>query len=224
MLLNASTSRRSSSTDLHGNPRVEVAAPDPLRRPRQAADGIGDALGQRESDRGAEQDEAHHRQVDAAVEVVALARDLLLPRRQRHRQDRVAAAGAHRRRRNQIRHGAELILVDEARQPLQLDRAIDVVRRARRQEARREEIALARRDELGAVENVDVLIDDLADPHHHVVVERTDAFGAAAQQRVGFLDDALGDGRRPRRLGLDAVAQQVGEVGADDERENQHRE
>ena len=224
MLLNASTRRRSSSADLHGDPRVEVAARDPPRRARQAADRIGDALGHRQADRGAEQDEEQRREVDAAIELVDLALDLLLARGQRHRQDAVAAGGAHRRRGDHVGNGADLILVDEARQPLQHDRAIDVVRRSRRQEARREQIALARGDELGAVEDVDVLVDDLADPHHHVVVDRADALGAAAQQRIGFLDDALRDGRRPRRLGLDVGAQQVGEVGADHEREDQHRD
>ena len=46
---------------------------------------------------------------------------------------------------------------------------------------------------------------------------------ARRQQRVRLLDDALGDGRGARRLALHVVAQQVGEVGADDQREREHR-
>ncbi len=72
------------------NPRVEVAARDALRRARQPPDRIGDALGQRQPERGAEQDEAEHREVHAAIEIVDLALDVALPQRRRHGQDPLA--------------------------------------------------------------------------------------------------------------------------------------
>ena len=73
-------------------------------------------------------------------------------------------------------------------------------------------------------EHVDVLIDDLADPDHPVVVERAGGLGAAAEARVEILDDPLGDRRGPGRLGLDVGLQQVREVGADHERQRQDRD
>ena len=78
MLLNASTRRRSSSADSHGDPRVEVAAGDAAGRAGQPADRIGDALGHRQPDRRAEQDEEQRREVDAAIELVDLALDFVL--------------------------------------------------------------------------------------------------------------------------------------------------
>ena len=84
----------------------------------------------------------------AAIEVVDLALDLALAQRQRHGQDGVAAADADRRRRDQVGEVADPILADEARQPLEGDGAVDLGRRARRQQPRREEVALARRQQL----------------------------------------------------------------------------
>ena len=134
------------------------------------------------------------------------------------------ATGANRRRGDQIRQRAKLIFVDEARQPLEHDGAIDVVRRARRQQARREQIALARRNEVRPVEDVHVLIDDLADPDHHVVAWVSRGHPTPRLRRASrFFDDALRDRRRARRFGLNVVAQQVGEVGADHQRQDQHR-
>ena len=77
----------------HGDPRVEVAARDPPGRARQPAHRIGDALGHRQPDAGAEQDEEQRREVHAAIELVDLALDFVLPERERHGQDRVAPAG-----------------------------------------------------------------------------------------------------------------------------------
>ena len=87
MLLNASTRRRSSSTDRTGDPRVEIAAGDALGCAGQPADRIGDALRQRQPEGGAEQDEAQHREVDAAIEVVDFALDIPLTERRGHGQD-----------------------------------------------------------------------------------------------------------------------------------------
>ena len=169
--MKASTSRRSSSADRHGDPRVEIAAGDPPRRPREPADRIGDALGHRQADARAEQDEEQRRQVDTAIELVDLAFDFALPVGERHRQNPLVPP-ARTGGRDHVRERADPILPDEARQALQRDGAIDVVRRPRRQQARREQIALARRDEPRAFEHVDVLVDHLADPDHHVVARR----------------------------------------------------
>ena len=197
-----------------GDVRVEIAARDAPRRARQPADRIGDALGHRQPDAGAEQDEEQRRQVDAAIELVDLALDLALPVGERHGQDRRSRPPA-RTGAAAIMYGnvADAILADEARQPLQRDRAIDVVGRPGRQQPGREQVALARRDELGAVEDVDVLIDHLADPDHHVVARRREPFGAAAQQRVRLLDDALRDRCGARRLELRRRRSRFGEVG-----------
>ena len=132
-------------------------------------------------------------------------------------------ADTHRRRGDDVRDGPDLILVHEARKPIEHDRAIDVVRRARGQEARREQVALARREQLGAVEDVDVLLDHLADRDQHVVAARRNLLAVAPPQRVGLLDDALRHGSRARRFRLHGIPQQVGEVRPDDERERQHR-
>ncbi len=174
--------------------------------------------------RGAEQDEEQRGEVNAAIEVVDLALDLALAGGQRHGQDAIALAGPDRRGGDHVRDGADLILVDEAGQPLQHDRAVDVVRRARRQEPGGEQIALARREQLRAVEDVDVLIDHLADPHHHVVAARRDLFVAATPERVGFLDDALRHGGGARRFRLHRIAQQIREIGTDHEGQRQDRD
>ena len=47
-------------------------------------------------------DEEHRREQHAAIELVDLRFDLLLPQRQRHGEDRVAILHAHRRRGDQI--------------------------------------------------------------------------------------------------------------------------
>ena len=71
----------------HRDPLVEIAARDALRGAGQPADRIGDALGQRQAQGGAEQDEAQHGEVDAAIEVVDFALDVPLPERRGHGQD-----------------------------------------------------------------------------------------------------------------------------------------
>ena len=122
---------------------LEVAPGDPAGRSRKAADRIGDSLCHGQPDTRAEQDEEQRRKVDAAIEVVDLAADFTLPQRQRHRQQRVLSCGAHRRGCQNVSEGAEHVLAHEAGQPLQHDGMVDVVRRSRRQDARREQIALA---------------------------------------------------------------------------------
>ena len=224
MLLKASTRRRSSSTD-----RTAIRAsksPRAMRCVARVSRRTGSAM-RSASDRPSA---APSRTKHSTARWTPRSRSSISRSMSRCRSAagtvRIALppAGANRRRRDQVRHRAELVFVDEARQPLQHDGAIDVVRRSRRQQARREEIALARRDQLRAVEDVDVLIDDLADPHHHVVVAALDAVGAAIQERVGLFDDALRHRRRARRFALNVLAQQIGEVGADDQRQDQHRD
>ena len=82
-------------------------------------------------------------------------------------------------------------------------RAIDHrpgVRVGRRPEANRSRSLVI--EQLRTVEDVDVLVDELADPHHHVVAGQGNRFVAAAQERVGFFDDALRDGGRAGGFGL----------------------
>ena len=68
---------------------VEIAARDPSRGARQAIHRIGDALGHRISDAGAAKNEQQRCQEHAAIQRLDLLLDLLLPRRQRHREDAV---------------------------------------------------------------------------------------------------------------------------------------
>ena len=223
MLLKASTRRRSSSDERDGDARIEVARGDPARRARQAPDRVGNPLCQREANRRAQQDEEQRRQVNAAVQVVDLLLDLAAAVGQRNRQDQVAVAGPHRRGGNQVGDRPDLVLVHEARKPIQDDGPIHVSGRARRQEARREQVALAGGEQLRAVEDVEVLLDHLADRDHHVVAPRRDLLAVAPPQRVRLLDDALRHGGRARGFRLHRVAQQVREVRPDDEGERQHR-
>ena len=81
-----------------GHARVEVAARDAARRARQAVHRIGDALGHRVADAGAAEDEEQRGQQHAAIERVDLRLDLLLPRRQRHGQNRLGWCGPSTRR------------------------------------------------------------------------------------------------------------------------------
>ena len=64
-----------------GNPRVEVAAGDAARRARQPVHRIGDPLRHPVAERRAEQHEQHRRRQHAAIELVDLLLDLLLPQR-----------------------------------------------------------------------------------------------------------------------------------------------
>ena len=174
MLLNASTRRRSSSAD-----RTAIRAsksPRAMRRVARVSRRTGSAMrsamrqpdrrrraGRSTAPRGARRDRARRsrarsRAGGAASGTVRMAS--LSGRAHRRRGD--ACRGTRRSRSSSTKLGSRS----------QHDRAIDVVRRARRQQARREQVALARRDQLGAVEDVDVLIDHLADPDHHVVAQR----------------------------------------------------
>ena len=206
----------------HRDAGVEIAARDALRRARQPADGIGDALGQRQAERRPEQDEAQHGEVDAAIEIVDLALDVPLAERRGHGQDALAVRSV-RTGVAAIRYGVEPKTSSATKlgSRSQHDGAIDGVRRSRRQQARREEIELARGDELRAVEDVDVLIDHLADPHHHVV-GALDAVSAAIEERVRLFDDALRHRGGARGFALNVLAQEIGKVGADDERQDEH--
>ena len=80
----------------HGNAGVEIAAGDALRRSGQAPDRVGNALGERQADGGAEEDEAENGEMDAAIEVVDFPFDVPLPEGRRHGQDPFAIGGAHR--------------------------------------------------------------------------------------------------------------------------------
>ena len=99
----------------HRDPRVEIARCNAARGAGQPAHRIGDALGQRQPDRGAKQHEAQDGEMNAAIEVVDLALDLPLARGQWDRQDAIALAGPDRRRGDDVRNGPNLILVDETR-------------------------------------------------------------------------------------------------------------
>ncbi len=104
MLLNASTSRRSSSRRGRQHARVEVAARDPPRRAREAVHRVGDALGHLVADAGAEQDEEQRREQHAAIELVDLrARSPAAAGRAAPSGSRRASPHAHRRRGHQVR-------------------------------------------------------------------------------------------------------------------------
>ena len=221
--MKSSTSRRSSSDEVGGDARVEIAARDPPRRARQPVHRIGDPLGHPVAERGAEQAEQHDAGQHAAIELVDLLFDLLLPVGERHGDDAFAAAGAHGRRRQLIGEVADLLLADERRQPIEQDRSVDVARRARREQLRREEVARAGRLQARPVEQVDVLVDGAADEHHDLIVDRVERRGAALLQRRVVLDQALrrGDGSRGRLLGAGEELRR--DVGPREDREDEDR-
>ena len=159
-----------------------------------------------------------------AIQLVDLALDFPLAKGEGHRDEHIRPGGAHRRGGEHVVERPDRILADEARLTLQDDRAIDVVGRAGREDTGGEQRALGGGGEPRPAEHVDVLIDDLADPDHPVVVERAGGLGAAAEARVEILDDSLRDGRGPGRLALDIGLQQVREVGPDHERQGQDRD
>ena len=160
-----------------GDPRVEIAARDAARGAREPVDRIGDALGHPVAHGGAEQHHEHRAEDHLPVELVDLAIELLLAERQRHDDDAVAASGAHRRRRDAVREVGDLLDADEHRQPVEDHVPVRRARRAHRQQARREQIALARRFEPRTIEEVDVLVDGAADEHHDLVVDRGERAG-----------------------------------------------
>src|SRR4030095_15409368 len=120
--------------------------------------------------------------MNAAVEIIDLAIDVALSRRQWDGREALLPASVHGRGSDRVGNGPDTIFTDEARQALKRNGAIDRIRGACRQQTRREQIALAGRDELRAFKNVDVLVDDLADPDHHVVTRRGTPLGARRQR------------------------------------------
>ena len=119
----------------HRNAGVEVAARDAAGSASQPLDRIADALRHRQPDGGAEQDEGQSCQLNAAIELEDLTFDLLLARRDRHRQDGVRHAGAHGRCRDRVREVANRVLTYEPRLVFEDDRPIDGLWRSRRQKA-----------------------------------------------------------------------------------------
>ena len=151
MRLNASTQPLQLVGRAHGNARIEVAPRDPPRCARQAIDRIGDALRHREADRRAEQDE------DDAPPDTRRDRDRRSPARSPAARGasgtvRIASRSPRRtgRRREHVRMRADRVVIDEARKAIEDDGAIDLRRRARGQQARLEQIALARGHEPAA--------------------------------------------------------------------------
>ena len=138
-----------------------------------------------------------------AVELVDLRVDLALAQRERHADDGLPVVDPDRRRRHQVLVGADRLAGDVGRPAVERERAVDVAGRARRQQARREQVALAGGEQAGAGEDVDVLADDAAQPDQQVVVERRQVGGAARLDAGEVLDDAAGRQRRARRLAFD---------------------
>ncbi len=142
-----------------GDTGVEIAAGDPPRGAREPADRVGDAFRHPVADPGAEQHEKHGGEHHAAIELVDLLLDLLLAQGLRNGDDALAAAGAHRRRGNQVPHPAHFLLGDKGRQAVHDDASIDLSRGARGEQSGRVQVALARRLKARAGEQIDVLVD-----------------------------------------------------------------
>ncbi len=100
---------------------------------------------------------------------------------------------------------------------------IHVARRARRQQVRREEVALAGRLQPRAIEQVDVLIDGPAHEHHELIVDRLQRIRPALLQRGVVFDEPLRDGRRLDRRLFDAGAELIREIGPRRERQHDDR-
>ena len=199
-----------------GDSGVEVAARDAPRRPRQTIDRIGDALGHRVADAGAAEDEQQRGEQHPSIQRVDLLLDLPLPRGQRHGEDAQLPDG-QRRRGDQILECADALSRDERRFVAQAKGAVDLGRRARRQQAGREQIALARGEQPRAHEDVHVLIDQPADPDHQVVVDAQALLRGAWRHEV--LDHAAGRRRGAHGLLLDVRVHLPGDVVARDQHE-----
>ena len=195
MRLNASTSRRSSSAVRDDDARARD------RRRRCAASRASAAAPDRRcarpsSSRGRRRagSASARRAARARSSVVDLALDLALARAPAAPSGSPSsAADAHRRRRHQVGEVADAILADVGRQPLDGHGAVAPaagVRVGSRPEANRSRSLVTSSSR--AVEDVDVLVDQAADPHHHVVVQAADrgAGELALLQRERLLDDA----------------------------------
>ena len=206
-----------------GDARVEIAARDAAGRARQSVDRVCDPFGHPISERRAEEAEEQRTREHAPVELVNLLLDVQLLGRERDGDDALAATGGDRRRREPKRHGADLFVADEGRQPVEHDASIDVARRAHREQPRRKEIACAGRLQAIAIEQVDVFVDGAPDEHHDLIVDRRQRAGAALLQRRVILDQALRrrDGSCGRLVG--AREQLVGEIGPRRDGEDGHR-
>ena len=157
--------------------------------------------------------------------VVDLPLDLQLPQRQRHRDDALAAAGADRRGGLHVARVGELFDADEGRQPIEHDPPVDPAGRPRRQQPRREQVALARRLEARPLEQVHVLVDGAADEHHDLVVDGRQPGRAALLQGGVVLDEPLRDGGRPGGRVLDAgpgLRREVRPHGEREDRDGHH--
>ena len=99
---------------------------------------------------------------------------------------------------SRYRTAADFLVADEGRQAVEHDASIDLRRACAWRAVRREQIALARRLQARALEQVDVLIDRPADKDHDLIVEHIERPGALLLQRRVVLDQALRD-----RHGLD---------------------
>ena len=215
MLLKASTRRRSSSDE-----RTAMRAsksPRAMRRVARVSRRTGSAM-RSAIDRPIA---APSRMKNSAARWTPRSRSSisrsisLLAERQRHGQDRVAVAGrAPARRRSCTGHVADLVLVDEAGQPI-AGRWRDRRRRAcasagspTRTGRARSSRAAAAPSKMLTSWSINWLIQTITSSLPGAISSLL-----RRQQRVGFLDDALRHGGRARRFRLDVVAQQVREVG-----------
>ena len=142
-----------------------------------------------------------------------------LLRRQRHRQNGVRPGRSDGRRRDQVILRAERVLGNERGGLREGNRVVYRGRGARRQQAGGEEIALAGGAQLRSLEDVDVLLDDLADEDQQVVRHDT---CRGIRRLLQFRDDPLRDDGRLRRPGLHVVAKLPRRVVANQHREDQH--
>ena len=167
--------------------------------------------------------EQQRRQQHAAIQRFDLLLDLLLPRRQRHCEDAVFE------RRGRQRYGGDQIGIQRAdafahdggRFATELERLVHFGRRARRQESGGEEIALAGGDQAAGGEEIHVLIDQPADPHHQVVFDRNAVLGGLRHHEI--LDDTTGGVGRANRLLLDVRPHPIGDVHARHNRQRHNR-
>ncbi len=109
------------------------------------------------------------------------------------------------------------------RQSIQRDRAIHRRRGSRRQQARVEQVALARGEECGTFVEIHVLPDDLPNPDHDVVGQRELRLAGLRFRRGELLEDAPGDADDVGRFGFDVVAKLAGHVRVERHGKQQHR-
>ena len=196
--------------------RLEVALGDAPRRARQLLDGPGDAAGHGEGDARGQAEEEDGGQADGAVEVVHRRLDLALPEGEGHREHAVLGpAHVDGHGGDEVREVADALGLQGRGLAFEHDRAVDGARHARGEQAGGVQLALAGRDQVPVLEEVEVVLHHGGEPHEGRVRDRLRAGGLLALEERVVLDRLLGHGRALQGLVVRFLAQACADEAAD---------